>query len=69
VSGTIGGGGASVGLSSLSKLERLSSERALVDLALRGTREGETVVFELENGAGCEREGRSANDALAGGSK
>lgn len=52
VTGAIGSGSAAVGLSSLSKLERLSSESALVDLALLGAGEGETVVLELENRVG-----------------
>jgi hypothetical protein len=52
VSGTVGSGGATVSLSSLAVLERLSSESALVDLALLGTREGETVVLKFEDGVG-----------------
>lgn len=55
MSGSVGGSGATVGLSSLSVLERLSTERALVDLALLGAGEGESVVLELENGRSCDR--------------
>lgn len=52
VSSAVGGGGAAVSLSSLSELERLSTESALVDLALGGTREGKSVVLELEDRVG-----------------
>lgn len=52
VSSSVSGGGTSVRLSSLSVLERLSSERTLVDLALLGTREGESEMFEFENRVG-----------------
>ena len=47
VSGSVGGGGTSVGLSSLSVLERLSSECSLVNLSFGGSRERETVVLKL----------------------
>lgn len=53
VAGTIGGGGATVSLSSLAVLERLSTERTLVDLALGRAGEGETVMLELEDAVGC----------------
>lgn len=52
VAGAVGGGGAAVRLSTLAELERLSTERALVDLALRSAGEGETVVLELEDRVG-----------------
>ena len=47
MSGSVGGGGTSVRLSSLSVLERLSSERSLVDLSFGGSREWQTVVLKL----------------------
>jgi hypothetical protein len=47
VAGTVGSGGAAVGLATLAELERLTTEGTLVDLALLGTREGDTVVLEL----------------------
>jgi len=56
VAGAVGGGGAAVRLAALAVLERLAAERALVDLALLGAREGETVVLELEDRVGCEGE-------------
>ena len=43
----VGGSGAAVGLTALAEVERLTTERALVDLALLGTREGDTEVLEL----------------------
>ena len=52
VSSAVGGGGAAVSLSSLSELKRLSTEGALVDLALLGAREGKSVVLELEDRVG-----------------
>lgn len=48
----VGGGSAAVSLSTLAELERLSTESALVDLALLGTREGKAVVLKLENRVG-----------------
>lgn len=50
VSSSIGSGSAAVSLSSLSVLERLSTESTLVNLSFRGPGEGETVVLEFENG-------------------
>lgn len=40
-------GGTAVGLATLPELQRLSTERALVDFALFRTRERNTVVLEL----------------------
>lgn len=51
VSGAIGGSGASVRLTTLAVLERLSTERALVDLAFLCAGEGYAKVFEFNNGA------------------
>ena len=49
VTGTVGSGGASICLATLSELERLATERSLVNLALFGAREGYTEVLELSN--------------------
>ncbi|SGY16829.1 BQ5605_C012g07003 [Microbotryum silenes-dioicae] len=49
VTGSVSGGSASVRLSTLAELERLTTERALVNFALLGAGEGKTVVLELEN--------------------
>ena len=43
----VGRGGAAVGLAALAEVERLTAERALVDLALLRTREGNTEVLKL----------------------
>lgn len=45
---SIGGGSATVGLTTLSELEGLTTEGTLVDLSLSSTREGDTEVFELK---------------------
>ncbi len=47
VARAVGRGGATVRLASLSKLERLTTEGTLVDLALFCTGEGDAKVFEL----------------------
>ena len=47
VAGSVSGGSTSVSLSALSKVERLSTESSLVDLALLGSRERDTVVLQL----------------------
>ena len=52
VSSSISGSGTSVSLSSLSVLERLSSESTLVDLAFLGTGEGESEMFKFEDSRG-----------------
>lgn len=52
VTRAIGSGGAAVCLSALAVLERLTTERTLVNLALLGTRERQAKVLELENGVG-----------------
>ncbi len=52
VSGAIGGARASVGLAALAKVERLSAEGALVDLAVLGPAEGEAELLQLEDGGG-----------------
>merc|ERR1712093_21258 len=52
VPGSVGSGGASVGLSTLAVLERLTTKGALVDLALLGSGEGNTEVLELDDGVG-----------------
>jgi hypothetical protein len=51
VARSVGGGGASVRLSTLAVVERLTTKGTLVDLALLGSREGETVVLELARSA------------------
>lgn len=52
VSSSIGSGGTSVSLSSLSEVQTLSSESSLVDLSFRCTREGKSEVLQLENRLG-----------------
>ncbi len=52
VTGTVGGGGTSVSLTTLTVVERLTTESTLVDLAVLGTGEGKTEVLELDNGTG-----------------
>lgn len=47
VSGTIGGGSATVRLTTLSEIQRLTTKSALVDLALLRPRERNTKVLEL----------------------
>ena len=66
VSGSVGGGGAAVRLSSLAVLERLSTKRTLIDLALGRAGEGQPVVLKLKNGSRCAGENteRSAIAAL-----
>lgn len=49
VTGSIGSGGASIGLSTLSELEGLTTESSLVDLALLGSGEWDTEVLELRS--------------------
>lgn len=44
---SVGGGSTSVGLTTLTVFERLTTESSLVDLALLGPGEGHTVVFKL----------------------
>ena len=50
VSSSVGGGGAAVCLATLSKLQGLTTECALVDFALLRPREGHAEVLELDNG-------------------
>jgi hypothetical protein len=52
VARSVGSGGASVRLSTLAVVERLTAKGTLVDLALLGSREGETVVLELARSVG-----------------
>lgn len=47
VTGTIGSGGASVGLTTFTELKRLSTKRSLVDFAFFSAGEGHTIVLEL----------------------
>jgi hypothetical protein len=47
VAGTVGSGGASVRLTAFTVLKGLTTEGTLVDLALFGPGEGDTVVLEL----------------------
>ncbi len=47
VAGTVGRSSATVCLTALAELEGLTTERTLVDLALLGSREGDTEVLEL----------------------
>lgn len=49
VTGPVGGSSAAVGLAALAELERLATERALVDLAVLGAREGQAEVLELDD--------------------
>lgn len=49
VSGSVGGSGTSVGLTSLAVLEGLTTERSLVNLALFGSGKGDTIVLELRD--------------------
>lgn len=51
MSGSVGGGATSVGLSSLSELSRLSTESALVNLSILGSGEWAAVVLELNDGS------------------
>jgi hypothetical protein len=53
MSSAIGGGAATVGLASLSVLERLTTEGSLVDLASVSSREGHTIRLELVHGTDC----------------
>lgn len=53
VAGSVRSGGASVGLATLAELERLTTEGTLIDLAFICSREGQTEVFELDNGFRC----------------
>jgi hypothetical protein len=53
VASTISNAGASVGLSSFSILEALTSKGALVDLSLVCAAEGHSVVLELDDGSRC----------------
>lgn len=50
VSSSVGGGGTSVSLATLAVVERLTTEGTLVDLAILGSGEGKTEVFELNDG-------------------
>jgi hypothetical protein len=50
MAGPIGNCAAPVGLTALSEVLRLATERTLVDLAVLGAREGHAVRFELEDG-------------------
>ena len=52
VSGTIGGGAAAVGLTTLAVVLALTTESTLVNLALVGSREGAAVVLELNDRCG-----------------
>jgi hypothetical protein len=52
VTGTISGGGAADSLTTLTKIKGLSTESTLVDRTILVTREGNTVVLELDNGSG-----------------
>jgi len=49
VAGTISDSGATVGLTTLAKLQTLTTKGTLVDLALLGSGEGDTVVLQLDN--------------------
>jgi hypothetical protein len=60
VTGSVSGGGTSVCLSTLSILERLSTESPLVDLSFLGSRERNTVVLELAKGHESTRSGKIA---------
>jgi hypothetical protein len=51
VSSSIGGGCAAVSLATFSVLERLASERSLVDLTILRSGKGKTVRLQLENGS------------------
>lgn len=52
VAGSVGNGTGSVGLASLTVVLGLTTEGSLVDSALVVSREGNTVVFQLDNGLG-----------------
>lgn len=47
VTSSVGGGGTSVGLTTLTVFEGLATESSLVDLSLLGPGEGHTVVLKL----------------------
>lgn len=49
VSGSIGDAAASMGLTTLAELQTLTAKGSLVDLALLGSREWHSVVFELDD--------------------
>lgn len=49
MAGTVGGGGATVCLTSLAELQGLTTESSLVNLALLRSRKGHTKVLKLRN--------------------
>ncbi len=53
VSGSVGGGAASVSLSTLSEILRLSTESTLIDLSVLGSREWASVILQLNDGSWC----------------
>lgn len=53
VAGTVGGSGAAVCLATFAKVERLATERALVDFAVVCAGEREAKIFELNDCSWC----------------